>query len=803
MKTTLTRSAESAAALLAALVAFVAFCSPALAGPAGSLDRSFARHGALFADFGSEPWWGGVQQLSVGADGRALVLTEWNAIARFLSDGSLDTTFADDGFLTGDAAQFRAMASAPDGRIVTVGQQRRAGSDPYAFEVDRYLPAGAPDRSFGRRGTVLLPGTGQFFGPEWVGVEPGGKIVLAGVFGADQAQGVEAMRLLPSGRLDRGYGHDGVARVRTRRGFDIYSSHDLRRDCCALAEGKLTIATATEKSALLVRLGQDGAPDPGFGTRGVLLTGFPEHRLSDIALQGDGRFLLASDEGKVARFLPDGTRDLAFGSAGVAAPLPQEVAHEYVLDAIAVQADGRVLLAGIGLTQPDGSQPFVLARLDANGSLDPGFGTGAGFSLTSLAPDTRQEGTAVVALPDGRILLGGALDPPGSGRPRSQLALLRYLPDGDLDPSFGSGGAAVTRPRGQANDAGSDLLVQPDGRAVVAGQAAGKVLVARVLPGGRPDRSFGGDGFVLTRFGDDYFGEAGEAVTRLPDGRILVGAGSETGGALLLYRPGGRLDPRFGDDGIVRLPSLHRVFDTVVTREGELLAAGLDRRSGKLHLLRFHPSGAPDRRFGGDGEMPLRSGSGGLARIALRPDGRAVVLCAEYLGRLEEVTRTGKRVGGFGKGDGKVPIRAKAIALDRHGRILVGGRVGKDLAVARFTRGGELDRSFGRRGYAVARVARFSEATGLQVQPDAKVVVAGVAYPCPELGCQNSRPLLARFTSGGAPDRSFGRGGVWTARVGKTGKLSALALAGRSILATGYATRPGFSRDLLLVRLRG
>lgn len=791
-------------ALLATLAAFAALFPPAAAaGPAGSLDRSFARHGALFADFGSEPWWGGVQQLSVLPDGRALVLTDWNAIARFLPDGSLDRTFAEDGFLTGDASQFRAMAVAPDGSIVTVGQQRRAGSDPFVYEADRFLPSGAPDRSFGRRGTALLPAEEEFFGPEWVGVEPGGRIVVAGVFGPYFSQGVEAMRLRADGRLDRGYGKNGIARVRTRRAYDIYSSHPLRRDCCALAGGKLTIATTSEQNALLVRLGEDGARDPGFGVRGILLAGFPEERLSDLALQPDGRFVLASGEGKVARFLADGSPDLSFGAAGVAAPLSREVVNEDSIDAIAVQADGRVLLAGIGDEQSDGSQPYLLARLEANGSLDPSFAAGSGFRLTSLAPDARQEGTAVVALPDGRILLGGEFEPPGSGRPRSQLALLRFLPDGDLDPSFGTAGAAVTRPRGQANDTGSDLLVQPDGRVVVAGQAAGKVLLSRFLPGGRPDRSFGGDGFVLTRFGDDYFGEEAESVTRLPDGRLLVGAGSQTGAALLLFRPGGRLDPRFGDGGIVRLSRLQRIYDTAVTREGDLVAAGRDRGSGKLHILRFRPSGAPDRRFGGDGEMSLSGSGEGVARIALRPDGRIVVLRAETLGRLEEVTRAGTRVGGFAHGEGQVPIRAKAIALDRRGRILVGGRVGRQLAAARFTRGGRLDRSFGRGGFAVARAGRFSESTSLQIQPDGKVVVAGVVYRCEELGCQNSRPLVARFTAAGTPDGSFGRRGVWTARVGKTGKLFGLALTGRSILATGYATRPGFSRDLLIVRLRG
>jgi len=785
----------------AVLVAIAAlFCGTAAAG---TLDRSFGRGGAVFADFGSEPWWGGVQQLAPSPDGGALVLTEWNAIARFLPDGSLDRTFAEGGFLTGDAAQYRAMAIAPDGSIVTAGQQRRAGGDPFVFEVGRYLPSGAPDRSFGRDGSVLLPAAGEFFGPEWVGVEPGGKIVLAGVFGSHLSQGVEAVRLLPSGRLDRGYGNDGVARVRTRRGFDIYTSPALRRDCCALAGGELTIATATERSALLVRLRGDGAPDPGFASKGTLLARFPDKRLADIALQPDGRFLLASTEGKVARFLPDGTPDTSFGVAGVAAPLPPEVVHEYVLDAIAVQADGRVLLSGIGPEQLGKAMPFLLARLDANGSLDPSFGAGSGFRLTSLAPHTRQEGTAVVALSDGRILLGGEFEPLGSGQPRSQLALLRFLPDGDLDPSYGTAGAVVTRPRGQANDTGSDLVVQPDGRVVVAGQAGGRVLVSRFLPGGGPDRSFGGDGFVLTRFGDDYYGEAAEAVTRLPDGRLLVGAGSQAGAALLLYRRGGRLDPRFGDGGIVRLPSLRRISDTAVTRDGELLAAGLDPANGKLHILRFHPSGAPDRRFGrGDGEMSL-SGSGDLARIAPRPDGRIVALRAGYLGRLEEVTMAGTRVERFGKGEAHVPIRAKALALDRRGRILVGGRVGRRLAVARFTRGGLLDRDFGRGGYAVARASRFTEAAGLRIQPDGRVVVAGVAYPCRELGCQNSRPLVFRFTAVGAPDDGFGRNGLWTARIGKTGRLSSVALAGRSILATGYATRPGFSRDLLLVRLRG
>jgi uncharacterized delta-60 repeat protein len=210
----------------------------------------------------------------------------------------------------------------------------------------------------------------------------------------------------------------------------------------------------------------------------------------------------------LVRFNSNGVVDSAFGSAN---GVVTDFGGDDIIRALAVQPDGKYVVAGTS-----GSR-VALARYLTNGQLDPSFGGGTGKVLTTVG--TSDEARGVVLQPDGRIVVAGSTLQGGL----RNVMLLRYLPNGSLDPSFGSGGRVITS-FSAANDAATAVALQPNGQILVSGYMDGKTLrgflVARYNPRGGLDRNFGFSGSVFTAFGTKP-AEA-TAMALQPDGKILL-----------------------------------------------------------------------------------------------------------------------------------------------------------------------------------------------------------------------------------------------------------------------------------------
>jgi uncharacterized delta-60 repeat protein len=132
--------------------------------------------------------------------------------------------------------------------------------------------------------------------------------------------------------------------------------------------------------------------------------------------------------------------------------------------ALAVQNDGKVVAGGI--TQANGSDDFALARYNTDGSLDPTFGTG-GKKITDVGSSSDDQIRAVLMEKDKKILVAGSSNASGS----NDFAVGRYLSNGALDPTFGSGGLVTTDVSGSgSNDRPWGATLQKDGKLVVVGQ---------------------------------------------------------------------------------------------------------------------------------------------------------------------------------------------------------------------------------------------------------------------------------------------------------------------------------------------
>ncbi|MCX7619129.1 delta-60 repeat domain-containing protein, partial [Tepidiforma sp.] len=267
----------------------------------------------------------------------------------------------------------------------------------------------------------------------------------------------------------------------------------------------------------------------------------------------------------------------------------------------------------------------------ARGELDPTFGTGG--KVTTAVGSSSDEAFALVLQPDGKLVAAGwSVDAAGN----DDFALVRYNPNGSLDPTFGSGGKVITD-LGSSIDGASALVLQPDGRLVAAGDssnAAGKsdFALVRINPNGSLDTSFGSGGKVTTAVGS---GSGIAALVLQPDGK-LVAAGLSSNGdydfALVRYNPNGTLDPTFGSGGkvITDLGSgSDEAHDLVLQPDGKLVAAGSSMPTlgdFDFALVRYNPNGTLDPTFGSGGKVTTDLGSSydQAYALVLQPDGKLV-----------------------------------------------------------------------------------------------------------------------------------------------------------------------------------
>jgi uncharacterized delta-60 repeat protein len=333
--------------------------------------------------------------------------------------------------------------------------------------------------------------------------------------------------------------------------------------------GGFTTTDTTHRDFALARYQPDGTPDPSFGAAGRVTFDFGgvggNDWINSVALLPDGKIIAAGstdvglDSGfALARFQPDGTLDPAFGVGGKVTTLLGGTSSR--ANAMAVHADGKIVVVGSAFNPPGGLDHYGVARYLPDGTLDPSFGF-EGIQVVVTFGDS-EVFDAVALQGDGKIIAAGrACTIP----PSCSFTLIRFLPDGNLDLGFGTngeGGGVVIGDFdgdsnfGNDNDQARAVAIQPDGKIVAAGNGLGNAFaLARYLPDGSLDRRFGDRGQVTI---DVNGGGNGNALVLQADGKLVVGGftgmpGTGSGLDFTLFRltPRGRLDRRFGVDGAV------------------------------------------------------------------------------------------------------------------------------------------------------------------------------------------------------------------------------------------------------------
>jgi uncharacterized delta-60 repeat protein len=336
----------------------------------------------------------------------------------------------------------------------------------------------------------------------------------------------------------------------------------------------------------------------------------------------------------VLRFNLDGSLDKSFGSGG------EVFGPKGTCRAVVIQPDGKILAAGSVVSAK--STDFALARYNTNGSLDSTFGS-RGVAITDLSGNSFDMIEAMGLQADGKIVVAGVTEAANSTT--TELAVARYNANGSLDTSFGIGGKALDHLATQSWNVQlkMDLVIDSatGGIVVQASDAVGKAMVVRYNSSGKLDATFAGTGHETLTDLDSL-----SAVAIQPsDNRIVVAgryySGGVSGEGLERLNPDGTLDGTFGNGGVVVAPFFPQGSraSVKILSDNQILVGATG--NSQFMVSRFSPSGSLDTSFGVGGAalVPntiLPSGSD-LEDMALEPDGRIVVAGIPYTGNTQFV----------------------------------------------------------------------------------------------------------------------------------------------------------------------
>lgn len=369
--------------------------------------------------------------------------------------------------------------------------------------------------------------------------------------------------------------------------------------------------------------GAAGDLDPTFGTNGKLVMVGPSSGIGVMAIGAADKLVIAGgyrpDKSVVGRCSAQGNVDVTFGVQGFASFSLDAKFLEQGINDVAVQPDGRIVVVGVASIPNAYSQPFV-ARLLANGQLDDSFASQGIFTTRDRNVATA---THVLLQSDGRILVGG------TAYYGPDQALFRLNNDGSLDLGFGTGGMTIVL-RTQRDVTGG-VARGDDGRIYTTGYSrfedGGSVFhIFGYTKDGLVDHAFGDDGGTLVSFLGSF--DWGRAIQVLPDRRI-VAAGLASDGdyyqktdfALTRLHPDGGLDSTFGNGGkvvTVLNPGRESIEDIAIQKDGRMVAVGgVNTNPAQIVLARYLDNGQLDTSFGSNGKtstlIGLRSGANSVA----------------------------------------------------------------------------------------------------------------------------------------------------------------------------------------------
>jgi uncharacterized delta-60 repeat protein len=380
-------------------------------------------------------------------------------------------------------------------------------------------------------------------------------------------------------------------------------------------------------------------------------------------------------------------------------------------NAMALQRDGKIVVAGIGVSGNDFAD--VLLRLNPDGTLDKSFGTGGVVDVSPGGTVEIRGFFAAAIQSDGKII--------AAADALNGVQVVRVEANGSLDSSFGNGG--VTSLIAVTEAAAGNLAVQADGKILLVAGFGNPSLMARFTTSGQPDTSFGAGGLLNLPYGSPT------QVAIQSDGKILVAAGESAklislfptaqAGAITRYNSNGTVDKTFGAAGTAA--SAVSASALVLQSDGKIVVGGtITSKAGAplvynrvgFGIVRYDSNGSVDLTFGKEGvaitDFGTAANDSGAFALAIQADGDIVA--------------------------------AGAAGAEASGSFIASG-----FGLSRYSSAGKLDTSFGTNGIVITAIGsgHISWLNAMAIQSDGKIVVAGTS----DLSFEFQNGYVARYLS--------------------------------------------------------
>ena len=402
-----------------------------------------------------------------------------------------------------------------------------------------------------------------------------------------------------------------------------------------MSDGNLLFVgdTAPNDDLVIASYTPEGQLDPRFGDgQGYVTYDFGDNeRVTDVAVDSDGKIILLHQAGVInylTRLHPNGRLDNGQGRA-----FSNVTSRNDALRDVVIQPDGKIVVTGY-TTNPQNEPRLIVGRYTSTGRLDTSFGGNGGYNGVIDDLLSYSQGRAVALDAQGNILVAGFRR--FSSDSNFNFTLRRYDPMGNRI-GFPVNNHGVSADFG-GNDVPRDMVVQPDGKIIVAGATGGvnppaNFALVRYLESGAPDPDFGQGGKVITDLDGQDSIDFLNAVALLPDGKLLAAGstrpkGATTGTSVLVrYLADGALDPTFGgEDGIAPVEVSSAL---AVLPDGKIVVGGHIKIAGRRQFVaaRYTAAGEPDSTFNSSGTAVADFGVDATFRgLILEPDGAIVMV---------------------------------------------------------------------------------------------------------------------------------------------------------------------------------
>lgn len=793
------------------------FCDPS------TVDTSFNGVSYVTTSIGSNPT---VHDIEIQSDGKFVITGQANNrafVARYNQDKTLDTSFNGTGYVINSLFSYsHGITIQSDQKIIIAG--RAVVGDAF---IARYNTNGSLDTSFGSGLGYVITQIGVFSQATDIEIQSNGKIIICGYSTRSFSLGLNRASAQPeqtfvaryntNGTLDTSFG-SGLGYTTTTP-TDIYqaSSIDFTEDaediiCQAnnvtldifgrlVVTGTIQLSESTQPQSFIIRYSTTGSLDLSFG----VITEIGARSYSyDILIQPDRKILITGEalfrdgmKAFIARYNTNGSVDTSFSNGlGYVTLL---VGKNSLSRDITLLENGNIIMVGYNTTA-SGIKNALIANYKPDGSLNTKFNK---IGYLSISLGSNVQASCITTYKNNTIV---------AGYTNNQVVIGNYNIAGHTLTEIGSSSTAY------------NIKTQPDNKIIVAGYVTidtiKKFLVARYLENGYLDSSFNASGYNLTSIGSTD--AIAYKTTLQSDGKIVATGTANNQIMVTRYLTDGSLDSSFNSDEtpgyiISSFGTNSQAYDLAIQSDGKIIVSGYATTSGikKIVIARYNSDGTLDTTFGSSNGYTLTSiGSSVTTQgLAIQSTGKIIVAGYATISGVQKIIVARYSSNGiidttFGTNGYTSTLigtdcQAHSLILQPNNKIIVTGNAQvsniKNIMLARYTSNGTLDTTFGTNGYVTKLIGTQAFANFITTQADNNLLVSGQATVS-----GINQIFLARYTPSGSLDTTFNSLGYTTTPIGSDVQAFSLCLqSNQKILVTGYANITGSNHITIIGYLGG